>query len=61
MECDCAIKNVRRHKVIRHYLVAGIYERCGACGRVEWLDITDALEIELKEANYKCIKAKAVA
>jgi len=62
MECNCRGENnktnVRRHNVIRNYEVAGIYQRCGYCWRVEWLTLTDALEIELAEANFECIKAR---
>ena len=65
MECNCRgydnRTNVRRHKVIRHYDVVGTYQKCGHCWRVEWLSLTDELEIELANANYECIKARVAA
>jgi hypothetical protein len=65
MECGCRGKNnrtnVRRHKVVRKYQVAGTYNKCGHCGRVEWLELNDALEIEMAGANYEVIRARVAA
>lgn len=62
MECECedghGRTNVRTHKVIRKFLIAGLYHQCGYCGRIEWLELSDALEMEITNANYECIKAK---
>lgn len=64
MECNCRGENnrtnVRKHKVIRRYQIAGLYNRCGHCGRVEWLELDDALEVEMANANYHCIMAKVI-
>lgn len=62
MECGCRDRdnrtNVRQHKVIRRFQIAGTYNRCGYCGRVEWLKLNDALEVEMAAANYECIRAR---
>lgn len=62
MECECRgcdkRTNVRTHKVIRRFLIAGTYLRCGFCGRVEWLTLSDALEVEIRNANYEVLRAK---
>lgn len=65
MECGCKGSdnraNVRTHKVIRKFLIAGTYNQCGYCGRIEWLELSDALEMEIRNANYECIKQKVAA
>ena len=62
MECKCIdvkthVDNVRTHRVIRDYLIAGRYERCGVCGRIEWLEITDALEFEINGTLGHCLRS----
>lgn len=65
MECECRgdrnTTNVRKHNVIRNYEIVGLYNKCGYCGRIEWLKLNDALEIEMADANYECIRARVAA
>jgi len=62
LDCNCTDIitrecNVKEHKVIRNYLIAGRYELCGICGRIEWFELSDALEVEINTTNEHCLRS----
>lgn len=61
MQCNCiSVRNMTRtHHVTRNFCVVGEYNLCSNCGAIEWLWMTDGLEVEIKETPNHFFKVGA--
>ena len=59
MPCNCKGNTIKTHHVTRNFCVKGEYELCGRCGAIEWLWMTDDLEIEIRETPNHFFKTGA--
>ncbi len=59
MDCKCisVINIVKSHHVTRNFCVVGEYNLCSNCGLIEWLWMTDDLELEIKETPNHFFKS----
>ncbi len=56
MNCSCGGNTEHTHKVRRQNEIQGEYQKCPVCGRVNWLWISDKLQIEVGDkevSNFK--------